>query len=229
LIIQTVSKSLAPVLNYENFWKDPDGNSCYLWNGELSSDARTFEQSPDSLWKFSSDGAGGGAWSQIPINYTMLSSLSQRLLRPGGTGSGVAIGSTGYYVGGRVWEQSDVDASPTGYFQNTVTSFNSSSGAWNNELPTRIGSSGTIEGARAVTIPAIGLDERGLMVIIGGRDPGTNVSAPSANYFGLDNVTIYDPYIDVWFAQHATGEVIPAIREMFCAVATAGDNGTYEM
>jgi hypothetical protein len=90
-----------------------------------------------------------------------------------------------------------MDASPTGYSQNTITLFNSSSGIWNNELSTSIGSSGTIEGAAAGTVTACGLDGRGLMVIIGGRDPGTNVSQSPANYFEFSNVTLYDPYIDI--------------------------------
>jgi hypothetical protein len=138
------------------------------------------------------------------------------------------IGDVGYYVGGRVWKQSDMDASPTGYFQNTITTFNMSSGIWNNELKTSIGSSGTIEGASIGTITAFGLDGRGLIVLIGGRDPGTNVSAPIANYFALSNVTLYDPYIDRWYAQQASGD-IPPPREEFCAVTVPGDNGTYEV
>jgi hypothetical protein len=118
---------------------------------------------------------------------------------------------------GTVWEQSDADAAPTGYFHSTATSFNFSSGIWNNELPTRIGSSSAIEGAKAGTVPAFSLDGRGLMVVIGGRDPGTNVSKPPENYIGFNNVTLYDPYIDTWYAQQATGD-IPAAGEMFCAV-----------
>jgi hypothetical protein len=149
-------------------------------------------------------------------------------LRPGGTGCSTTLRDTGYYVGGRVWEQSDVDASPIGYFQNTTTSFNFSSGTWNNERHTSVGSAGTIEGASAGTVSALGLDGRGLMVIIGGRDPGTNASQPLANYFELSNVTLYDPYIDKWYAQQASGD-IPAVRELFCAVTVRGENGTYEM
>lgn len=66
------------------------------------------------------------------------------------------------------------------------------------------------------------------MIVVGGRDPGTNVSQPPANYSAFDNVTLYDPYIDVWYAQKASGD-IPASREEFCAVTVRGDNGTYEM
>ena len=121
---------------------------------------KILEKSPDSLWKFTSDEKGGGTWSQESINFTVPSPAPQRLLRPGGTGCSTTIDDTGYYVGGRVWEQSDVYASPTGYSQNTISLFNSSSGIWNNELSTSIGSSGTIEGAAAGAVTACGLDGR---------------------------------------------------------------------
>jgi hypothetical protein len=62
LLIQTVSKGSAPVLNYEGLWAIPGRKSCYLWSGELSYLTKTFEKSPDTLWKFSSDEAGGGMW-----------------------------------------------------------------------------------------------------------------------------------------------------------------------
>jgi hypothetical protein len=71
----------------------------------------------------------------------------------------------------------------------------------------------------------------GLIVLLGGGDPGTNVSDLtyySSHYFDFSNVTIYDPHIDVWYAQTATGD-IPGLRDSFCLVTIPGDNGTYEM
>lgn len=115
-----------------------------------------------------------------------------------------------------------------GYYKNTITSFNTSSGVWRNDLITRIGSSGTIDGAQSGIVSALGLDGRDLIVIIGGFDPGTNASAPTKNYFDFGNITFYDPYIDRWYAQSAIGD-IPGVREYFCAVSVAGDDGTFEM
>jgi hypothetical protein len=186
---------------------------------------------PDSLWKFTSDGTGSGTWSEESINYTAVSSSQpHHLLRPGGDGCGITIGDTAYYVGGRVWQQSDVDASPTDYFPNVITSFNISSGVWSNNLITRIGSSGTIGGAQIGTISAVGIDGRGLIVLIGGGVPGTNISDSinPSKYFELSNVTLYDPYLDAWYAQKASG-AIPGPRDAFCSVVIPGDNGTYEM
>jgi hypothetical protein len=98
-------------------------------------------------------------------------------------------------------------------------------------LNSRIGTEGTIQGGSIGTISALGLDGRGFIVLLGGGDPGTNVSDLtyfSSHYFDFSNVTIYDPYIDVWYAQTATGD-IPGVRYSFCLVIILGDNGTYEM
>lgn len=144
---------------------------------------------------------------------------------------GITLGEVGYYVGVRVWEQPDVNASPTGYYQDTITAFNISANTWSNTLKTSIGTEGTIQGASIGTISALGLDKRGLLVLIGGKDPMTNVSDAYygfSHYFNFSNITIYDPYIDVWYAQTATGD-IPGVRESFCMATMQGDNGTYEM
>lgn len=115
-----------------------------------------------------------------------------------------------------------------------ITSLNSSSGEWNGEANINLNSQGTTLGARAVTVPAFGLDDRGLMVIMGGLDPGQNLSLGSSlaqedtSFTKFDNITLYDPYIDRWYTQTATGD-IPAARKWFCAVSVKGDNGTYEM
>ena len=149
------------MLNFEEYWIHPDGKSFYLWNGELSwLTTEGTKTSADSLWKFTSDGTGNGTWSEEPISYIAPSSATsqmQNLFRPGNLGCSTTIGDTGYYVGGRIWDQSDVDASPAGYFQNTITSFNMSSGVWSNDLNTSIGSVGAVVGASAGTITALGL------------------------------------------------------------------------
>ena len=121
-----------------------------------------------------------------------------------------------------------MNASPTGYYKDTITMFNISANTWSNALKSRIGTEGTIQGGSIGTISALGLDGRGLIVLLGGGDPGTNVSDLtyySSHYFDFSNVTIYDPYIDAWHAQTATGD-IPAVRDSFCLVTILGDNGS---
>lgn len=151
-------------------------------------------------------------------------------MRSGGDGAGVVIGDTAYYVGGRVWPQSDLDASSEGYFPNTITSFNISSGIWDNSRVTRIGTSSIMGGAQIGTVPAAGLGGRGLIVLVGGGVPGRNnsESVVPGHYFDMNNVTLYDPHLDAWYAQKASGD-IPGPRDTFCSVVLPGDNGTYEM
>ena len=84
-----------------------------------------------------------------------------------------------------------------------------------------------IQNPGVVNIPALGLDGRGLLIVLGGRDPGPTPWGPGA-LTSFKNITIYDTCIGTRYVQHATGD-IPGPRERFCAVSIAGDNGTYEM
>ncbi|KAF1987247.1 hypothetical protein K402DRAFT_55465 [Aulographum hederae CBS 113979] len=228
LVIKTISKHSAPVFDNPKLWTSPDGTSFYLWSGLLNSLGPTVPPPASSLWKFTSDESGSGSWSQETIDYAHPSSdSSEQPSRPDGFGCGITLGDTGYYVGGRVSAKSD-PYEINGYFQKTTTSYNMTSGVWNNKLYTKIGTTGAIIGASAGGVSAIGLDGRPLIVLIGGRDPGTDAKAKPANYISFDNVTLYDPYIDRWYAQKASGE-IPAFRELFCAVTVPGDNGTFEI
>lgn len=183
---------------------------------------------PTDLWKFTSNSSGGGVWAQIPVNSETFSSLVRASV-----GSGVSISDTGLYVGG-VISGKTTHESGTGTDATGVISFNYTSGIWELDSSLGLGTNGEIVGARAVTIPAFGLDGRGLMVVLGGsdpaRDPSLNWGATPGNntMMLLSNITMYDPYIGLWTAQRATGD-IPPPREMFCAVSVAGDNGTYEM
>jgi hypothetical protein len=222
VIIKPISRSAAPVLNNEVLWKT-DANSCYSWGGEIS--GVVLESPPlNELWKFAaSNGTGIGVWSQIITSDLTFSELLRR-----SSGSGATIGETGYYIGGQVWFLTDPsvtggDAIP----QVGVVSFNSSSETWDNETSVGMNTCGTVRYSKVITIPAFGLDGRGLLITLGGEDPGL-ASDGSNTLLSLSNITIYDPYIDRWFAQNAVGAV-PEARESFCAVAVQGDNGTYEM
>lgn len=218
------------MLNNPRLWVHPDRTSFYLWSGHASLLPGPESQLHDSLWKFTSDEWGSGTWSQQTINYPTTSPSRLKHSRSGGDGAGVVIGDIAYYLGGRVWPGSEMDAPADGYFPNTVTSFNMSSGTWDNSLVTRIGNSSTMYGAQIGTVPAVGLGGRGIIVMVGGGLPGKNNSASVApgNYFDMNNITLYDPYLDAWYAQKASGD-IPGPRDSFCSVVLPGDNGIYEM
>ena len=185
---------------------------------------------PVYLWKLSPDLSGGGVWSQESLASSQFSSKPAQFHRPE-LGCSATIADTSFYIGGIVSTQSDptaVSLPGTYLYETTVTSFNSSSGLWGDEATASLNSVGTSIGAKAVAVPAIGLDQRALIFVLGGWDPGFNINQPPTDYVGLDNVTLYDPYIERWYSQKATGD-IPAPRGHFCAVAMPSDNGTYEM
>lgn len=202
----------VPIYNYELLW-NTDNISFYSWAGEESG---LIESAPpvNQLWRFVADMDGGGVWSQV-----MLSGPAFGNVIPRYQGSGTAIGDTGYYIGG----QSGATPTP----QVGVVSFNSTSKTFSTDLSSGLNEDGTVRYHSVVRVPAFGLDGRGLLIVLGGEDPGLGTNgANSLSTF--DNITMYDPYINRWFAQAASG-TIPPPREQFCAVAQQGDNGTYEM
>lgn len=233
LSIGTIVKGAAPVFSWPGFFHISGEEAFYLWSGEHSQNSRTFGGPLNALWKFSSDGNGSGAWSQDPFNnMSQISPQSAGMpIRPGEGGCSITLGDTGYHVGGQVWPESDPGINDGVFgFKDTISSFNTTTSSWGKNLKTLIGTTGAIMGASAVSVPATGLENRSLIVLIGGREPGPEANTPAYQnrYYGLDNVTIYDPTINKWFAQRATGD-IPNFREDACAVATRGNNNNYEM
>jgi len=211
---------MAPTMNGETTWTTPDGKSFYVWGGGLSNVDLDRTPPPVELWKFASDGKGGGLWTQENVSDPTFSKLQRS-----GSACGIAVGDSGYLVGGYV--TLFTDASASGSQNSGMTSFNSSSGAWNYEATLPLSDFGNLFYASAVTIPASNLDDRGLLFVLGGLSVNPDPTQQS-DVASFNNITMYDPYIDAWFSQHATGDV-PTPRENFCAVAVKGDNGTYEM
>lgn len=125
-------------------------------------------------------------------------------------------------ISGDLRRESDPDVHDyDAYNLDTIISYNTSSETWRNDLASQIGSSGKIRGAETGIIPAFGLDSRRLMIVIGGYDPWLNGASWNpkdelATDISFNNITIYDPYIDKWYAEHVSGD-IPKPRDMFCA------------
>lgn len=180
----------------------------------------------DILWRFSSDGAGGGAWSQESISFES-SPSPPRLVRPV-YGCSTTIGDVGYYIGGKVTYLSDPNTLPGYGFSkhDYLIQFLFWYLEWENSCRHR--QLRYKRGIKSCEHSCVGSRRTGLMFILGGRDPGTNATQPPANYIAFSNITIYDPYVDRWYAQQAERD-IPDSREQFCAVSMPGDNGTYEM
>lgn len=126
------------------------------------------------------------SWSPVTVSDTAFSKLLRR-----NTGAGATIGNTGYYVGGKA--NSDTDPSITqggDFLQTGVVVFNASSEIWDDASSGGLNTQGTMLTSKTVTIPAFGLDGRGLLVVLGGQDPGLG---GSATLLSLNNITIYIP------------------------------------
>jgi len=216
-----LTDSSVPSLNQGVIWKDPNQTVFYPWAGQVSDIAIDYPPPPLKLWRFAVNGAGG-SWSQVPESSTTFNTLVRQA-----RGWGLTVGDTGYYLGGILSSLSDPSAGSTATSMSMITSLNFTSGAWSKDLRIDLNSQGTVIGQKVLAITALGLDQRDLLVLIGGYDPDCS-SCGNSSYTYFSNITIYDPYIDLWLAQQATGPA-PAPREAFCAVAIKGDNGTYEM
>lgn len=83
-----------PILNNELLW-NTDNTSFYSWAGWES---RLVTSGPpvDQLWRYVGTADGGGVWSQVILSSSGFVKTFRR-----SSGSGVAIGDTGYYVGGQ--------------------------------------------------------------------------------------------------------------------------------
>jgi hypothetical protein len=212
------------ILNDELLW-NTDNKSFYSWAGDKSG-LVTSGPPVDQLWRFVGTADGGGVWSQVTLSSSVFVKTFRRSF-----GSGVAIGDTGYYVGGQSYSGytgTDPDfPSAARTPQIGVVSFNSTSKTFITDLSGGLNDLGTVRFESVVAIPAFGLDGRGLLFVLGGEDPGLDTNGANS-LCTFDNITMYDPYIKRWFAQTASGTV-PTPREEFCAVAQQGDNGTYEM
>jgi hypothetical protein len=228
--IHTIPRnSSVPILNSQTLWPGPDGSSFYPWGGEQSYVATTIQPPPIQLWKFTAHGITG-FWSNIQASSKEFESL-HRAVR----GAGTVSGDIAYFFGGVGTQRSDYTFSKSG--QETplpgVISFNFTSSVWSNESTIGFNTAGTSAWEKTLSITALGSDDRTVLVVLGGCDLGIipqlyTTETTLTNFVPFSNITMYDPYIGVWFAQEATGQ-IPPPRAEFCAVVVKGDDNTYEM
>jgi len=230
VIIHTIPRnSSVPVLNTQTLWPGPDGSSFYPWAGQQSTLAAKVKAPTGPLWKFKADGING-SWEQTPE-----SSDPEGIHRTNG-GAGFAVGDMAYYLGGTGFGRTDdVFTDPeTQTPVPGVISFNFTSNTWRNDSSIGLNAAGTSWSPQTIPITALGSDNRKILVVIGGTDPGLIPHDETPPYWDttifldFSNVTMYDPYLGIWLAQQATGK-IPPPRTEYCAVVVKGDDETYEM
>lgn len=221
VIINTIAKDPSvPRLNMGVLWKDPNETAFYQWAGQVSNIAIDYPPPILKLWKFTVD-ESGSSWSVLPESSIIFDGLVRQTY-----GWGLTVRDTSFYLGGYLCTLSDVSSGAEATTIPGITSLNLTSGIWITDSTAGLNSQGTIAGQKVLAITASGVDQRDILVIIGGLDSCS--SCGSDDYTSFNSITLYDPYINAWFAQQATGAA-PSPREGFCAVSVKGDNGTYEM
>ncbi|KAF2141130.1 uncharacterized protein K452DRAFT_288500 [Aplosporella prunicola CBS 121167] len=223
--ISRIDKGSSPVFFQPKFWADESANAFYSWSG---STPNGYAVSQKSLWKFSGDGEGGGAWARQTVKDD--DSVFKQLTRPVGGYSAVAD-QTGFFVGGVATKSSDdlnvegEDAVPVP----GVVSYNFSSGEWANKSSDGWTPYGTGMWGQAAAVPFGYQDDGsgGLLVLLGGES-GTRTSISNAEgYLDFSSVSIYDVATGAWHSQVTTGEA-PSVRDEFCMAGTQGKD-SYEL
>lgn len=219
------SKGDSPALTYPSLW--PDGNgSFYMWAGAAATSARTPAL---GLWKFTTDGDGGGGsgeWAQqSPRNATEFNQLT----RPVAGYSGVVAGA-GFYLGGQGTTYTD-DVEFEGVDTHAavpvpgLVSYNFTTRAWRNASAQAFSTHGTQTLGRAAGVP---FGAGGLLVALGGQKGSRTSTASTIGFLDFGVVDVYDPAASSWHKQAATGDV-PSPRVAFCMAGAQGRNGSYEL
>jgi hypothetical protein len=220
---RSIPKS-APLLNRPTLWPSSDNQSFYSWGGWRSYYVSNTTAIPQvALWKFASDGSGGGAWSQEDTSPT-----AAGITRPAG-GLGAAGNGVGYMLGGY---SSSVTAPETALVKGAIPlpgllKYDMSGRTWNNQSSAGYSTFGTGLFGHMQFVQRFG--PNGLLLMMGGEATGlTSYVDNGAGLLKLNNITIYEPESKSWYSQITTGTP-PEPRDRFCAVGALSPSGSYEM
>ncbi|KAG7143361.1 Kelch repeat-containing protein like [Verticillium longisporum] len=191
-------------------------NSFYIWGGHVPYDAAPVPT--NQLWRFSSDGDGGGTWNpETPGNPSTYTSLTRSQ-----GGAYVSTPDAAFWFGGL--ETPGTSGGPRGYVPGYL-SFNFTTKSWANETNSPWSSYGTLYGGDAHYVPTFG--PNGIVILIGGSTWDMTGSG-SMGYLDMQNLTFFDPVTREWHSQTTSGEA-PLRREWFCVAGAESTNGTYEI
>lgn len=212
--INSIPKSPS-TLDGQALWSN--GDALYIWGGHVPYFTRG--PSPPASWKFTTDGRGGGSWSEdTPNNPTEFNELIRSE-----DGAFVSTPTAAFWIGGMAsWSTHDIDVSR---LVPGMISFNFTTKSWKNESTTGLFSvNGTLARASAEYIPRFG--PNGLVMLFGGAgDSRENVPQ---DYLSYQNLTFFDPVTRLWYWQTTTGNA-PTNRTYSCTAGVEGKNGTYEI
>lgn len=224
--IQNINKGECPNFNWIRFWTDVAADAVYAYGGEISllnpwigSTTAPLE----SLWSFTQS-SDGGTWQPLDQSSSVFGSI----IRPiqGSVASG-AIG--GFNLGGYGTRYSSQKFESARWLPLPGLQFyNFTSHEWFNNSATGYTLDGTSTWSGTAYVPTWGT--AGLLVAFGGQtSPNISQWLDGEAYLSMSNISIFDPLIQIWYHQEATGD-IPAQRDRFCVVGiNGGENSTYGM
>jgi hypothetical protein len=177
-----------------------------------------------SIWTFTPDNTGSGAWDE---RYRPTDSIFTNLTRTYGSGFAFTPGAA-YILGGYIssWTSPQTANLPSALLVPGLTSFTFKDSSWSNVSSAGYSAFGFANGPGMHFVSSYG--KAGVLVILGGDDPTSPNSIAGSALRGMENVTVYDIYNQLWYHQAATGDV-PESKFGFCIVGAQGDNNTYEM
>ncbi|KAF6832605.1 kelch repeat protein [Colletotrichum musicola] len=215
--IRTIPKS-AMTMTGQALWNH-DG-VLYIWGGHVPN-FQGEVLGPPASWKFTTDGRGGGSWSEdTPNNPTEFNELLRSE-----DGSFVTTPSAAFWIGGVTGPTiHDTDVALTRHLVPGMVSFNFTTKSWKNETTTGIFSANrTLQRGSVQYVPSFG--PNGLVMLLGGTPGPEDVRS---GYLTFQNLTFFDPVTRAWYWQTTTGDA-PTPRTFLCTAGVAGKNGTYEI
>ena len=226
-VIKQIDKAIdGRALNYPKLWPSHDNSSFYSYNGDKGWFYTPADPPANKLYKFTSDGSGGGQWSEDDQSYTASSNFTE-LARVGGSASACGP-DTCYAVGG--WRNSRTDdaISDNGIPASGIVSYNLTSRQWYND--SLVGSVFLGPWANGFLFPTDFAGSKGALIALGGTV--SNLAGGNSVPLSFDYVYIYDLANKTWYQQEVGGDVPALPRGGYCTVGVQGDNAvnkTYEV
>lgn len=219
-----------PRLIVQNIWAT-DNVSFYSFNGAVGGEAYAAGFRPESstdLWRFNTDGVGGGSWV---LDSVTPASISQSFW----TGSTTGNGSQWFLGGLHTAYTTPQITDNTWLSADGMISYNMTTQTWLNQTDhTMLDPRGWWWNLQLHYLT--GLGNQGLLLAMGG------ITAPPSSDFThigdmqtqkpYNNVAIYNTVTDQWVPQATSAENEddrPQPRGAPCSVGVAGDNGTFEV
>lgn len=216
LTLKTTRKT-APVFNRASLWTS--NGSVYMWGGQ-----GPFDHPPkgQDLWRFKTDGAGGGSWSiQEPSNKDVFLGLKRT------TGAASAVcGDVGFHLGGLHSPATDPNIKGRSLTPGLL-SYDMGTRTWTNQSAVGYNNFGTSVYGSATCVSNFG--KKGLFLPLGGAVASSGAyKGDGSELMDLETVKFYDLSSDTWYSQLTSGEV-PRPRSRFCVAGAVSANNTYEM